>query len=177
MGSEVRSSGQERGSSFGMAVDGAVTDTAISVPSFAPSFILPSTSTKPRSFHALKEKCALKANVFNKFRDRFQFPDETRARLPRKGEKAYAFAQGEVCFYEAAFLCGIRFPIHPFIMELLNHLNITLGQLMLNSWKTVISCMVIWTTIVDGDMITLNELIHLYSLKESKEFGYYELVP
>ena len=37
--------------------------------------------------------------------------------------------------------------------------------------------MVIWTIIVDGDMITLNELVHLYRLKESKEFGYYELVP
>ena len=37
--------------------------------------------------------------------------------------------------------------------------------------------MVIWTTITDGDMITLNKLIHLYRLKESKEFGYYELMP
>ena len=36
--------------------------------------------------------------------------------------------------------------------------------------------MVIWTTIADGDMITLNKFVHLYRLKESKEFGYYELV-
>ena len=46
-----------------------------------------------------------------------------------------------------------------------------------NSWRIVISCMVIWTTIADGDMITLNEFIHLYHLKKSKEFGYYEFVP
>lgn len=46
-----------------------------------------------------------------------------------------------------------------------------------NSWRIVKSCMVIWTTIVDGDMITLNKFVHLYRLKESKEFGYYELVP
>ena len=26
-------------------------------------------------------------------------------------------------------------------------------------------------------MITVNEFVHLYSLKESKEFGYYEFVP
>lgn len=71
MGSEVRLSGQERGLSSGMAVDGAVIDTAISVPSSVPSSIPPSTSTKPRSFHALKEKCALKADVCNKFRDKF----------------------------------------------------------------------------------------------------------
>ena len=31
--------------------------------------------------------------------------------------------------------------------------------------------------IVDGDMITLNEFVYLYCLKESKEFRYYELVP
>ena len=37
--------------------------------------------------------------------------------------------------------------------------------------------MVIWTIIADGDMITLNEFVHLYHLKESKEFGYYEFVP
>ena len=64
-----------------------------------------------------------------------------------------------------------------FIMELLNHLGIALGQLMLNFCRIVISCMVIWTTIADGDMITLNKLAHLYRLKEFREFGYYELVP
>ena len=48
---------------------------------------------------------------------------------------------------------------------------------MLNSWRIIISCMLIWMTIADRDMITLNEFAHLYRLKESKEFGYYELVP
>ena len=37
--------------------------------------------------------------------------------------------------------------------------------------------MVIWTTIADGDMLTVNEFVHLYRLKESKEFGYYEFIP
>ena len=92
-------------------------------------------------------------------------------------EKSYVFAHGKVCFYEATFLCGLRFPIHPFIMELLHYLNIVLGQLMLNSWRIVISYMVIWTIIADGDMIRLNKFVHLYRLKESKEFGYYKLVP
>ena len=114
-----------------MVVDGAVRDTATSVP---PSLsVLPSTSATSRPFHNLKEKCTLKLDVFNRFRDRFQFPDETRARLPRKGEKACAFAHGEVCFYEAAFSCGLRFPVHPFIMELLDHLHIAPEQLMPNS--------------------------------------------
>ena len=121
----------KRGSSSGVAADGAIRDMATSVP--PPSSILPSTSTSTRPFHALKEKCTLKLDVFNKFRDRLQFPEETRARLLRKGEKACAFAHGEVCFYEAAFTCSLRFPVHPFIMELLDHLHIAPGQLMLNS--------------------------------------------
>ena len=37
--------------------------------------------------------------------------------------------------------------------------------------------MVIWTTISDGDMLMVNEFVHLYRLKESREFGYYEFVP
>ena len=45
-----------------------------------------------------------------------------------------------------------------------------------NSWRIDISCMVIWMIIVDDDMITLNELVQLYCLKESKEFSCYELV-
>ena len=167
----------ERGSSSGVGAKGTRTDIATSRPSSVPSSSLHSMSVSPRRFHALKEKCTLKANVFDNFRDRFQFLLESRACLPKKGEKAFAFAHGEVCFYDAAFLCGLIFPIHPFIMELLNHLGIALGQLMLNSWRIVISCMVIWTTIADGDMITLNKLAHLYRLKEFREFGYYELVP
>ena len=75
------------------------------------------------------------------------------------------------------FLCGLRFLIHPFIMELLHYLNIALGQIMPNSWRIVISCVMTWTIIADGDMITLNEFVHLYCLKESKEFRKYELVP
>ena len=170
----IGSGNQERGSFFGVVADGAVTDTATSVlPVFS---VLPSTSATPHPFHALKEKCSLKVDVFNKFRDRFQFPAETRARLPLMGEKACAFAHRGVCFYEATFLCGLRFPVHPFIMELLNHLHIALMQLMPNSWRIVISCMVIWTTIADGDIITLNKFIHLYRLKESKEFRYSELI-
>ena len=154
----------ERGSSSGVGAKGTRADIATSRSSSVPSSSLHTMSVSPRRFHALKEKCTLKADVFDNFRDRFQFPLESRARLPKKGEKAFTFAYGEVCFYEATFLCGLIFPVHPFIMELLNHLGIVFGQLMPNSWRIVISCMVIWTTIADGDMITLNKLAHLYRL-------------
>ena len=127
MGFEVRSSDLETGSSSSASTAGAKTNTATSVPSFIPSSARPFVSATPRTFHALKEKCSLKVDTFSRFRDRFQFLEETRVRLPKKGKKACAFAHGKVGFNEAAFLCSLRFPIHPFIMELFHHLNIALG--------------------------------------------------
>ena len=62
-------------------------------------------------------------------------------------------------------------------MELLNHFSIALRQLMPNLWKIVINCMEILMVITEGDMIKLDEFIHLYRLKKSKEYGYYKLVP
>ena len=62
-------------------------------------------------------------------------------------------------------------------MELLNHFKIALVQLVPNSWRIVISCMEIWLATTEGDMIRVDEFIYLYHLKESKEYGYYELVP
>ena len=62
-------------------------------------------------------------------------------------------------------------------MELFHHLNIASGQLMPNSWRIVISCMEIWMIVTDEDMIRLDEFVYQHHLKESKEFGYYKLVP
>ena len=83
---------------------------------------------------------------------------------------------GEICFYEAAFTCELRLPIHPFIMELLGFFGIAPRQLMPNSWRIVVNCMKIWLA-ANEDMIKVGELVYLYRLKESKEYGYYELVP
>ena len=173
MGFEVGSGDLEKGASSNIGREGTGVDIATSAPSSSQPFVL----AVIRSFHALKEKCSLKIEVFSKFKDRFQFPEGTRACLPRKDENACAFAHGEVCFYKATFSCGLRFPVHPFIMKLLHYLNLAPRQLMPNSWRILISCMVIWTTIADGDMLTVNEFVHLYCLKESKEFGYYEFIP
>ena len=35
----------------------------------------------------------------------------------------------------------------------------------------------IWLVAMDGDMLRIDELVYLYRLKASKEYGYYELVP
>ena len=50
-------------------------------------------------------------------------------------------------------------------------------ELSINSWGIVISCMEIQMVVTKGDTIRLDKFVHLYHLKESKEYGYYELVP
>ena len=120
--------------------------------------------------------CGLDANTVARFKDRFQFPERVRVRRPNDEDRACHFFPGEICFYEAAFSYGLRFPVHPFIMELLDHFGIAPGQLMPNSWRIVVNCMEIWLATIE-DMIKVGELVHMHRLKESKEYGYYELVP
>ena len=130
-----------------------------------------------RAFYALNEECGLDADTLGRFKDRFQFPERVRVRLPSKEERACNFFLGEVCFYESSFACGLRFPVHPFLMELLDHFGIAPGQLMSNSWRIMVSCMGMWLVTMDGDMLRVHKLVYLYRLKASKEYGYYELVP
>ena len=160
--SEVRSSELETGllSSKG-PMEG---DTAVSVP-------------RPvRAFYAHGEECGLDTDTVARFKDRFQFPAQVRVRRPGSEDRACHFFPGEVCFYEAAITCGLRLLVHPLVMELLGYFGIAPGQFMPNSWRIVINCMEIWLA-TNENMIKVNELIYLYRLKKSKEFGYYELVP
>ena len=120
--------------------------------------------------------CGLDANTVARFKDRFQFPKRVRVRRPNDEDRACHFFPGEICFYEAAFSYGLRFPVHPFIMELLDHFGIAPGQLMPNSWRIVVNCIEIWLATI-GDMIKVGKLVHMYRLKESKEYGYFKLVP
>ena len=125
-----------------------------------------------RAFHALEKVCGLDDETVGRFKDRFQFPKRVRVCRPTNEDRACHFFPGEICFYKATFTCGLRLLVHPFIMELLGFFDIALGQLMPNSWRIVVNCMEIWLAAND-DMIKVSELVHLYRLKESKEYGYY----
>ena len=71
----------------------------------------------------------------------------------------------------------LKFPVHPFLMELLGHFGIAPKQLMPYLWRIVVSYMGIWLAATDRDMIKMDELVYLYCLKEPKEHEYYEPVP
>ena len=168
MKDDVRSSEIEIGLSSNAESLCKVVDTAVSK--------LPSSSSSP-PLHILSEICSLKEKHLNRFIKRFQFLKGTSIRLPHSSEKASSFAHKEVCFYEADFLCGLRFPGHPFVMQLLHNFQIAPGQLVPNAWRMIISCMSIWVFACDRDMITLNKFLYLYCLRPSIHHGYFELLP
>ena len=113
-----------------------------------------------RAFSALGEECSLDVEILSRFSNRFQFPKRVNGVcLPQIKERACHFSLGEVCF---------RFPVHPFIMELLNHFKIAPKQLIPNSWRIMVSCMEIWLATTDGDMIKVDELVYLYRLKNPR---------
>ena len=115
---EVGSSELETGlSSSGDPVEG---DIAVSTPH------------EVRAFYALEEVYGLDTNTLGRFKDRFQFPERVRVHLASEEDRACHFFLREVCFYKSTFACGLRFPVHPLLMELLDHFGIAPRQLMPN---------------------------------------------
>ena len=49
-----------------------------------------------------------------------------------------ASVPGIICFFEVAFDNGLRFPLHPFIKEVLQHFNICPSQLAPNGWGILV---------------------------------------
>ena len=88
-------------------------------------------------------------------------------RIPLKTDRACSCGLEEVCFYKAIFNSGLSFLVHPFVRELLSLLN-----LVPNSWRTVICCMVLWLSANDDDIIRVDKFIHLFCLRSSTHSGY-----
>ena len=97
-----------------------------------------------------------------------------RIRIPSYEDRAYHSYADEVCFYEADFISGLCFPIHPFVRELFSYLHLSPTQLVPNSWQSIISCMVVWMSTNDEDVIKKDEFLHFYCLRKSKDLDYYE---
>ena len=121
--------------------------------------------------------CALKGKDEGGIRNRFQFPSSVMIRIPNDDDRACHSYTDEVCFYEANFVSGLCFPIHPFLRELFNYLFLAPTQLVPNSSRIVICCMVVWMSANDEDTIRIDEFLHLYCLRRSKDPGYWEFKP
>ncbi|GFS44311.1 hypothetical protein Acr_00g0089610 [Actinidia rufa] len=105
---------------------------------------IPTNSSKMDTSRLNKENNVMSQVDLDNLGTTCSFPQGVQLRIPGDGETILSARQGEVAFYEAAFLAGLRFPIHPTIREILIHYKICPAQLSPNAWRSVICSLVIW---------------------------------
>ncbi|GFZ19530.1 hypothetical protein Acr_28g0002350 [Actinidia rufa] len=118
-----------------------------------------------------KESNVMSQAELDKLGSTYSFPSGVRLRIPGDGETILSARQGEVAFYEAAFLAGLRLPIHPTIREILIHYKICPAQLSPNAWRSVICSLVIWRHFKRH--LSCDEFRCLYSLSPLPDSGWY----
>ena len=78
---------------------------------------------------------------------------------------------GMVCFFEVAFDNGLRFPLHPFIKEVLQHFNVCPSQLMPNCWGILVGLLAFFRDMGLG-VPNVALLLYLFSPKETAEASF-----
>ena len=73
-----------------------------------------------------------------------------------------------VCFFEVAFDNNLRFPLHPFIKRVLQHLNVCPSQLSPNFWGILIRLLVFFKDKGFG-VPSISLFLDLFSVKEAVE--------
>ena len=73
-----------------------------------------------------------------------------------------------VCFFEVAFDNSLRFPLHPFIKEVLQHFNVCLSQLSPNGWGILVGLLVFFRDKGLG-VPSIPLFLYLFSAKETAE--------
>jgi hypothetical protein len=117
-----------------------------------------------RSRKAMSYFSQIDQEDINRMRTRYQILDDVVLRIPDLDERAcYPKYEGDVAFYEVEFQAGIHFPLQPFVRELLDYLSLAPGQVTLNGWRTIISCMVMWRVSSNGrEDLTVDEFLFCY---------------
>ncbi|GFZ04576.1 hypothetical protein Acr_17g0001480 [Actinidia rufa] len=136
----------------------------------SPSFP-PTNSPKMDTSCLTKEGNAMSQAELDKLGSTYSFPSGIRLRIPGDGETILSARQGEVAFYEAAFLAGLRLPLHPTIRKILIHYKICPAQLSPNAWQSVICSLVIWRHFKRH--MSCDEFRCLYSLSPLPDSGWY----
>ncbi|OMO59927.1 hypothetical protein CCACVL1_24527 [Corchorus capsularis] len=84
------------------------------------------------------------------------------------GDRAFHIRKGGrvAFFYNKAFKCGFRLPAHPFIIELCNYYGVAPSQLVPNTWKILISYIII--CMYKGWTLYVVVIRHLFQLQKRK---------
>ncbi|GFS30801.1 hypothetical protein Acr_00g0014170 [Actinidia rufa] len=132
---------------------------------------IPTSSLSMDTSSLTKESNVMSQADLDNLGTTYSFPPGVRLRIPGDGETILSARQGEVAFYEVAFLAGLRFPIHPTIRDILIHYQICPAQLSPNAWRSVICSLVIWW--IFKRHLSCGEFRCLYSLSPLPDSGWY----
>ena len=117
-----------------------------------------------RSWKALSYFSTVTQDDIDRMRRRYQIPDDVVLRIPDSEERACCPKyESDVTFYEVDLRAGLRFPMQPFVRELLDFVGLAPGQVNPNGWRTIISCMVMWRVSSNGiEDLTVDEFLFYY---------------
>ena len=82
--------------------------------------VIPEVTSPSTPYIAWNIPCALSRKDEKQIRDRFQFPNFVKIRIPSDKDRAYHSYTDEVCFYEVDFTSGLRFSFIPLLGNFLH---------------------------------------------------------
>ena len=112
-------------------------------------FLLPSTFT---------------ASDIDLLRSLYDFPAGLDIRAPTPDEPCTMPGPGEIAFFEGAFECGLRLPLHPDIVRFLSHHGLCPSRLSPSGWATLIGFFIFWRVQGFEAFPTVSELLYFFGL-------------
>lgn len=94
----------------------------------------------PSSVHldAFNHSCNLSRPAFKQLKSKYSYPEGVKVREASPNDRTCNWSPTRLCVYKSALDIGFRFPVHPFIVELLNELKIHPCQLYPNAWGLIV---------------------------------------
>ncbi|XP_024043107.1 uncharacterized protein LOC112099840 [Citrus clementina] len=117
--------------------------------------------------------CTTTVDELTNLRVRYGIPDEITLRIPGKKDTPSQPPRGYVTLFLENFKLGLRYPLQPYFVRMLNGLNLAPGQLNPNGWRILSGLFILWDKCCQSEP-TVDEVKHLYQLKSSpKDAGWY----
>ncbi|GMN71317.1 hypothetical protein TIFTF001_051817 [Ficus carica] len=148
----------------------------LSIPPIARLTKPPRRLTTETYLRTSNPRSVLTEDDLSDIRGRYGFPNEVQIRLPFKGERADAVSEGWICMYTIYFECGLRLPLPPLLIRVMNHYNLAIPQLMPNGMRVFLGLIVLSEEA--SIELTVDDVLAIYYPQEnSKDHGRYSMYP
>jgi putative gypsy type transposon len=96
-------------------------------------------------------------------KSQWALPDGYSLVKPRRKDSILDVPEGCIAIYKDAMDTGLRFPLHPFAVELLNAYNITVSELYPNGWGCIVAFLIICSAV--GVEPTLTAFRYIFRIR------------